>query len=401
MARKNRLVVEDGLYHLTTRIAHQEYLLAKPEIKRRIVGWIYDIADFSGINVCAWNIMDNHLHLYVHVPTVPEKYWLASPETGTVPDANRLEDGRPIPPKAIPVPSAFSMRPSENRAPRWLPDDPSISISPAGDSPSLDAIRRAIADGVPVVTMPQVPTRFRLTDEEMLVRLGYLYSDNPRRVADIAKRWEYARSCGAHDSVERAKNSYCRRMYNVSQYMKTLKQRISEYFNRKLGHEGQLWDGRFYSALVDKNDEKAKLCVLSYIELNSYRTKNKIKPHDWNWCSFHMASASVLDNEGWERYVQKARGGYERLFGTDWEDVVKRLESVFEAKVSKEEQEGACRRTMIGIVHSHCRMLERGGFISRNIAFAEKTLAALPSKFPSASKDSINFFMDIDWSRAA
>lgn len=288
--------------------------------------------------------------------------------------------------------------------PRWLPDEP-VLISPAGDKPSTEAIRRSIADGVPVVTMPQVPTRFMLSDEEMLSRLHSLYADNPKRVEDIAERWARARVRGAHESVEREKDAYCRRMYNVSQYMKTLKQRISEYFNRELDHEGQLWDGRFYSALVDKDDDKAKLCVLSYIELNSYRTKKKIKPQDWKWCSFHAATriqmGTVPGNERWARYAKKAREGYERLFGTDWKDVVRRLESVFEAKATDEEEQGACPKTMIGLVHSHCRMLERGGFISRSIAFAEKALAAFPPKFPTASKRSVNFFMAINWSVAA
>ena len=51
MARKNRVVVEDGLYHVTTRIAHRERLLADPEVKALVEEWMYGIADFCGVCV--------------------------------------------------------------------------------------------------------------------------------------------------------------------------------------------------------------------------------------------------------------------------------------------------------------------------------------------------------------
>ena len=98
MARANRVVVEDGRYHLTTRIANQAHYLEDPAVKDLIVTWIYGIADFAGIEVLSWNILDNRLHIQVHVPCVPEKLML---------------------PGADPTPSAFTMRPAECRQPRW------------------------------------------------------------------------------------------------------------------------------------------------------------------------------------------------------------------------------------------------------------------------------------------
>ena len=76
MARKNRVSVYDGIYHVTSRIANRAMLLAEDEVKDRIMEWTVSVADFSGIEVGAFCIMDNHLHLFVHVPPVPERYWL-------------------------------------------------------------------------------------------------------------------------------------------------------------------------------------------------------------------------------------------------------------------------------------------------------------------------------------
>ena len=71
MARKNRMSIPDAFYHVTTRIAHREMLLAGEAVKDRIMEIIYSTAIFSGVEVYAWCIMDNHLHILVHVPRVP------------------------------------------------------------------------------------------------------------------------------------------------------------------------------------------------------------------------------------------------------------------------------------------------------------------------------------------
>ena len=158
MARQNRIVLEDATYHLVTRVAHRAHLLAPPEVKDLIVTWMYGIADFCGVDILAWTVLDNHLHIEAEVPSVPERYW----NRGTVPAA------------AGPCPSAFSMRPAECRAPRWQPDladlaaaraaRTTIASTPAGDSPSEEAVRLSVAEGVPVATLPRPPTGFSLTD---------------------------------------------------------------------------------------------------------------------------------------------------------------------------------------------------------------------------------------------
>ena len=106
MARKNRVSVYDGIYHITSRIANRAMLLAEDEVKDRIMEWIASVAAFSGVEVWAFCIMDNHLHLFVHVPPVPERFWLN--------------------PDDEPAAYAFGMRPPECREPLW---------SPGGDSP--------------------------------------------------------------------------------------------------------------------------------------------------------------------------------------------------------------------------------------------------------------------------
>ena len=69
-----------------------------------------------------------------------------------------------------------------------------------------------------------------LDDAEMLVRLRYIYGG--KRVDDIAEEWARMRRNGLDNLVDERKRRYCRRMYNLSQYLKTLKEM---YFRLRVG----------------------------------------------------------------------------------------------------------------------------------------------------------------------
>ena len=56
-----------------------------------------------------------------------------------------------------------------------------------------------------------------LDDAEMLARLRYLYSG--KQVDDIAEEWARMRRNGLGNLVDERKRRYCRRMYNLSQYL--------------------------------------------------------------------------------------------------------------------------------------------------------------------------------------
>ena len=46
MARKNRVSVYDGVYHVTTRIANRAMLLTPSEVKERMLQWRRSAAGF-------------------------------------------------------------------------------------------------------------------------------------------------------------------------------------------------------------------------------------------------------------------------------------------------------------------------------------------------------------------
>lgn len=56
---------------------------------------------------------------------------------------------------------------------------------------------------------------------------------------------------GGGAAAEALRERWFRRMWDVSQHMKVLKQCFSQWFNRRHGRRGTLWEDRFRSVLVE------------------------------------------------------------------------------------------------------------------------------------------------------
>ena len=69
MARIARIKAEgEAFYHVVSRIANKAFLLNKDEKKEVFVNMLHRAADFSGVDVITYVVMDNHFHLCIRVP---------------------------------------------------------------------------------------------------------------------------------------------------------------------------------------------------------------------------------------------------------------------------------------------------------------------------------------------
>jgi len=75
---------------------------------------------------------------------------------------------------------------------------------------------------------------------------------------------------------------------SASTMMQRLGRRYVQYFNRRHGRTGTLWEGRFRSSLV--HDERYLMICHRYIELNPVRAHMVNAPADYPWSS-HRANA--------------------------------------------------------------------------------------------------------------
>jgi len=104
-------------------------------------------------------------------------------------------------------------------------------------------------------------------------------------------------------------------MYDLSEFMKTLKQSFSQYFNKKSGRKGPLWEQRFKSILVE-GSEHALSTMAAYIDLNAVRAGIVKDPKDYRWSGYGEAM-------GGSRQARKGLGLIVAGLGIEgcWDDV--------------------------------------------------------------------------------
>lgn len=98
--------------------------------------------------------------------------------------------------------------------------------------------------------------------------------------------------------------SFHARMYDVSAFMKLLKQRFTQWYNARERRTGTLWEQRFKSVLVDGAGD-ALVTMAAYIDLNPVRARLVDDPKDYRWCGYGEAMAGqIRAKEGVEVVVQ-------------------------------------------------------------------------------------------------
>ena len=192
MARIARIKAEgEAFYHVVSRIANKAFLLNNGEKKRVFVNMMHRAADFSGVDVITYVVMDNHFHLCVKVPK---------------------REGE-------------------------------------------------------------------VSESEVLRRVGVLYGEDRR--AAFEKRLAGYREEGNGMAVAAELAKLRLRMGDLSEFMKTFKQRVSQWYNANYRHEGTLWGGRFKSVLVE--DGRYLRNLVAYIHGNPIRAGLVTRAADYEW----------------------------------------------------------------------------------------------------------------------
>ena len=216
MARIARIKAEgEAFYHVVSRIANKAFLLNNDEKKRVFVNMMHRAADFSGVDVITYVVMDNHFHLCVRVPR----------REGEVPES------------------------------------------------------------------------------EVLRRVGVLYGEDRRDM--LEKRFAGYREEGDDTAVAAELARLRARMGDLSEFMKTFKQRVSQWYNSNYGHEGTLWGGRFKSVLVE--DGRYLRNLVAYIHGNPIRAGLVTRAADYEWSAPGAAAKGDI----------RARKGLS-LLGVEW-----------------------------------------------------------------------------------
>ena len=128
--------------------------------------------------------------------------------------------------------------------------------------------------------------------------------------AAVGKEW-HATVSGQHDiyrgngseaAIEAWREAIVARMFSLSEFMKALKQRFTQWYNRRAGRRGTLWESRYTSVIVE-DAERALRTMATYIDLNPVRAGMVSDPADYRWCGYAEAMTGNA----------KARAGLQRI----------------------------------------------------------------------------------------
>ena len=169
------------------------------------------------------------------------------------------------------------------------------------DDATKDAFRDLIwkvatFSGVEVITYAIMSNHFHILvrvqpkwttvdEEEVKKRVGYLYGAAKKQW--LTNKLNHLHEKGDLEGIKALLDVYRARMNDVSEFMKTLKLRMTISFNDAHHRVGTLWEGRFGSILLEDtpNSELLRLTA-AYIDLNSVRAKIVRDPQKYSWSGF-------------------------------------------------------------------------------------------------------------------
>ncbi len=165
------------------------------------------------------------------------------------------------------------------------------------------ALERAAAfSGVEVVTycclgnhvhiLARIDPQARLCgDGELVRRFRALYGSEKAVWCGLdADGLAHALAYDPPEAAERLRERLRARMGDVSEFMRTLRQRYTRWYNRTHETVGTLWAERFGSVLVEDTPWLVGL-VAAYIDLNAVRAGLAELPEDYRWCGYAAALA--------------------------------------------------------------------------------------------------------------
>jgi len=177
-----------------------------------------------------------------------------------------------------------------------------------------------------LLRIPERPSS--IPEEEVIQRLRKIWKE--KRVEELIKRFERMRliSVEGDTLVERELDRFRRRMFDLSQYVKDLKQRFSSWYNFTHNRKGTLFEERFKSVLVE--DGHALRLMAAYIDLNPVRAGIVEDPVDYKWCGYARAVGGNHDRRRGLQAIladpndQRPANDPERVKAQQWRTIHKR-----------------------------------------------------------------------------
>jgi hypothetical protein len=138
-----------------------------------------------------------------------------------------------------------------------------------------------------LVEVPRRPEALP-SPEEILRKVRQLSGHS--NAGSVEQRFKVYRDAEDEEGERAYLETFTARMWDVSAFMKMLKQRFTQWYNGRRGRKGTLWEERFKSVLVEGAGQ-ALAATAAYIDLNPVRAGLVQDPQNYRWCGFGEAVA--------------------------------------------------------------------------------------------------------------
>ena len=139
-----------------------------------------------------------------------------------------------------------------------------------------------------VVKVPPRPEAFDLPLDTVMERWQATVDEASFRT--IQRQFARYRQSGCEALIEAWRLRMLDRMFRLTEFMKSLKQRFTQWFNRRHDRRGTLWEGRYKHVIVE-DAEAAMYTITTYVDLNPVRAGIVTDPGDYRWCGYAEAMA--------------------------------------------------------------------------------------------------------------
>ncbi len=225
---------DHAYFHIVSNIVDKRVIFG-PEENAAFLSYMRRYEAFSHVRIIGYSLMDNHFHLLLQIP------------------------GRPL------------VRPSQESL--------------------LLHVRKTLGDGI----AGQYQERIDFWEQQL--RIGELRKlGSAEKLAvelaspmDVLLGGEVDLQEHAAAQLEKVSQDIWQRMYDVSQFVFSLKQQFSHWYNKKSKRVGTLWEERFRATLIQAGPA---LCeVAAYIDLNAVRAGVVSDAKDYPWSQYGAAAA--------------------------------------------------------------------------------------------------------------
>ena len=159
-----------------------------------------------------------------------------------------------------------------------------------------------------LLRVPERPAGFDMPLGDMMAHMDRAVG--PERMKLLRSQFRIWEQCGGEAGIEQWRQRMLGRMFSLSEFMKALKQRFSQWYNRRTGRKGVLWEGRYKSVIV-QDENRALRTMATYIDLNPVRARLVDDPGSYRWSGYTEAMSGKAE----------ALEGLARITGTTAERV--------------------------------------------------------------------------------